>query len=301
MTRYLRLGVGTYLLAALAGAQLLLAADFRPPAVPLVTHDPYFSIWSMADRLTDQPTKHWTGTVQSVCGLVRVDGKIYRVIGSDPKGSPALNQTSLRVLPTHTIYEFEGAGIALTLTFLTPALPNNLDILSRPVTYLTWSIRSTDSGIHKVEVYFDASAQLAVNSMQERVTWSRYHIADMQVLRIGTQQQPILEKSGDDLRIDWGYLYVVAQPVTGNFEAATVRPEAIESFLKTGRVPDSDDLQIDRPYAQELPVFGGVTRLWQSFERSRCPSFASGLRRSLLDRLFRAPLEALLAQGRNGN
>ncbi len=250
----------------LAGVLPALAAEFRPPAVPLVPHDPYLSIWSMADRLTDEPTKHWTGTVQSLCGLLRVDGKTFRVIGREPRNTPALEQTSLKVLPTHTVYQFQGAGIALTLTFLTPALPDDLDVLSRPVTYLTWSIRSTDSGVHKVEGYFDASAQLAVDSIStERVAWSRYRLGGMQVLRMGTQQQPVLEKSGDDLRIDWGYLYLVAPPVAGSFEAATVRPEAIESFSKSGRVPESDDLQIDQPYAQALPVladsfdFGDVT------------------------------------------
>lgn len=259
-----RLSKSSFIL--LAGVLPALGAEFRPPAVPLVPHDPYLSIWSMADHLTDEPTKHWTGTVQSLCGLLRVDGKVYRVIGREPRNAPALEQTSLKVLPTHTVYQFQGAGIALTLTFLTPALPDDLDVLSRPVTYLTWSIHSTDSGIHKVQAYFDASAQLAVDSiLTERVAWSRYRLGDIQVLRMGTQQQPVLEKSGDDLRIDWGYLYVVAPPATGSFEAATVRPEAIESFSKAGRVPESDDLQIDQPYAQALPVladsfdFGDVT------------------------------------------
>src|SRR5690242_7012180 len=58
--------------AAPAGAQ-----SFRPPAVPLVTHDPYFSVWSMADHLNGEPTKHWTGKNNSITGFVRVDGRAY--------------------------------------------------------------------------------------------------------------------------------------------------------------------------------------------------------------------------------
>ena len=88
--------------------------------MPLVACDPYFSIWSPADKLTDADTVHWTGKPHRLTSLVRIDGKAFRLMGKEPATVPALPQTGLEVLPTRTIYTFEGEGVRLTLTFMTP-------------------------------------------------------------------------------------------------------------------------------------------------------------------------------------
>lgn len=99
------LSLAIFLGASLSGS--VQAADtvrsLRPPAVPLVACDPYFSIWSCADRLNDDATRHWTGKKQALSSMIRVDGKVYRLMGDQPKEVPAFPQVGLRVLPTRTI------------------------------------------------------------------------------------------------------------------------------------------------------------------------------------------------------
>ena len=93
-------------------------AAFRPPSVPLVTHDPYFSIWSPADRLTDMETVHWTGTRNPMHSMIRIDGQPYRIMGSAPSNIEPIKQISLSISPTRSVYEFSTSKIKLTLSFL---------------------------------------------------------------------------------------------------------------------------------------------------------------------------------------
>ncbi len=228
------------------GAQEL--APMRPPAVPLITHDPYFSVWSMSDKLTDSVPSHWTGKPNSLSASVRVDGKLYRVMGRERRqGSAVLDQTRLEVLPTRTIYEFTGAGVRVGLTFFTPALPDDLDVLSRPLTYLEWSIASSDGKDHEASVYFDAGPDMVVNTTDEAVEASRYLVDGQPTLRMGSKDQSILNRSGDDLRIDWGYLYLAADKVDGLTTAIGARQRIRGVFERSGALPSSDELPDPTP------------------------------------------------------
>src|SRR5882724_4704183 len=186
------------------------APVLRPPAVPLVVHDPYFSIWSPADRLTDAPTVHWTGRPHPMTSLIRIDGDAARLMGSTPANIAALPQTSVTVRPTHTIYTFANARVKVTLMFMTPSLPSDLDVLSRPVTYITWNIASADGKPHKAPIYFDCGADIAVNTTDQSVQLDYPKVDGLAVARVGTTEQPVLARRGDDVRIDWGYGYLAA-------------------------------------------------------------------------------------------
>jgi hypothetical protein len=157
-----------------------------------------------------------------------------------------MEQRKVQVLPTRTIYEFEAAGVGITLTFMTPALPSDLDVMSRPETYVTWAVHSKDGSEHSVVLYFDASGQLAVDSSAQQVVASRLQFAGITALRVGSQEQPVLQKTGDYIRIDWGYLYVVAPPNSGTQQVITTRRAARKGFADTGSIR-ADDAETPMP------------------------------------------------------
>ena len=240
-------------------SSLLGAANvLRPPAVPLVTCDPYFSIWSPSDRLTDSDTTHWSGVRHALTSMVRIDGHAYRLMGAHPSNVTALPQVSVNVTATRTIYDFEGAGLHIALTFMTPLLPSNLEIFARPVTYLTWNLRSVDGHQHTAALYYDNTAEPVVNTVDQPVVWSHEQSGHLSVMRMGTELQPILAKSGDNLRIDWGYLYVAAVRGPDVKQVIAEGDVAQQEFGRTGSIPTAYETRMPRPAADHMPVMAAV-------------------------------------------
>lgn len=187
-----------------------MTSSFRPTAIPLIACDPYFSVWSFSNVLTDDRTRHWTGRQQSIYGALLVDGVPYRFMGMTevfdkyfPEGD-ALEQIALDVTPTSSVYTFAHPACELKVTFLTPLLADRPEVFSRPVSYVFYEITPKEDG-HKFEVYFDVSAQLCGDDQGQRFvcTVEEGHVS------VGAEKQNVLNRCGDDVRIDWGYLHLV--------------------------------------------------------------------------------------------
>ena len=214
---------------------------FRPPAVPLIAVDPYFSIWSFDDHLTDDWSKHWTGLSHGMGGLLRVDGKPYRFMGPAPENCPCLRQVSLVVFPTRTIYIFQSREIEFKVAFQTPVLPDDLEVFSWPITYLQFSLRSRDGKPHEVAIYLELSAEITVDDDQQPVFWFRLQQADSDVIACGSRDQRILEKAGDNVRIDWGFLYLALPRDLQGQLVISRHDRSRNAFLANQPFPVDDD------------------------------------------------------------
>lgn len=369
--------------------------QFRPPAYPLITVDPYFSIWSFHDTINAAPTVHWTGRENSLQGIIRVDGHAYYFLGvpmasynyilpfggntgvwkytfSKPennwnslhyndiswnqnigafitgngapnkwmkpnfwvrrifklnttdfshlmlnlfyndnvtvylngvlaykayefneapelfeisdaaksalkKGENVLaihcehtttggayldaglvdevkpdqhiakaSQTSVKISATQTFYHFTCSDVALQLTFTDPLLPDHLNIFSRPADYITFKVHSLDGKQHHVQLYFSAAGNIAVNTPGQKVTWQRNKAGNLDMVRVGTVAQNILGRRGDDVRIDWGYLYLAAPTEDKTSTLIASSEKSVEHFVQSGNLDLSDDKNIPR-------------------------------------------------------
>lgn len=367
-------------------------AQQKAPAYPLITHDPYFSIWSMTDTLNASATRHWTGTEHSLIGMLKVDGKIYRFLGREDKpynqviatsdigdytvkfteevtdsswmnpsfddaswktgaapfgnGNAALTkwrskdlwvrrtfsvnnlnlnklflkinhddntevylnghkiynkhgwlnkfqyfpiddnvksklkkennvlaihvanttggqwldagiveepepkkndliqeaiQKNVSLSATQTVYDFVCGKTNLTVTFTSPLLMDNLDLLSRPVSYISYKVKSNDGKAHDVRLLLGASTDIATNLQNQEILAQNVSTDNLSILRAGTTEQPILAKKGDDLRIDWGYMYVAAPKSAKAIQYISSATAAFNQLIaNTSDVPNTE-------------------------------------------------------------
>jgi len=178
----------------------------RPAAVPLITVDPYFSIWSCNDNLYDDTTKHWTGRpIPIVAGIQK--GNMTYSMGATKDDLTQINvripQKDLKITPLSTVYTFENKLAKVKLTFTTPLLLNRLDILSRPVSYIAYEIEPKCNP-DELEFVFGINSRCCVNTNQQRVAFSKTNYS----LCCGNVEQIPLSTADDLITIDWGYLHL---------------------------------------------------------------------------------------------
>jgi hypothetical protein len=63
------------------------------------------------------------------------------------------------------VYKFAEGGVGLIVSFSTPLLTHDYDLLSRPITYITFDLISLDGNSHSVQLYYDNTAEIAVNTV----------------------------------------------------------------------------------------------------------------------------------------
>ena len=188
----------------------------RPAAIPLVTVDPYFSIWSCDDALYGGPTEHWSGKPIPILAGIYVDNGFHALAAFDEDGKIARSrvyQTSVKVTPLSTVYEFENELAKVILTFTTPLLLNRLDILSRPVSYVKYKIISKCQ--RKIRFVFGISSRACVDDKRQCVGFkkAKYSVC------CGNINQSPLAQAADNVRIDWGYLHLCGGEVkVGKYE-----------------------------------------------------------------------------------
>ncbi|MBQ3223514.1 MAG: DUF4965 domain-containing protein [Clostridia bacterium] len=182
----------------------------RLPALPLIANDPYFSIWMPADKLTDDDCHHWAGAVKPIYGTAVIDGVQYRFLGTGE--APAMETVGQYVTPTATVAEMLAGGVELSVRFTTPALPEDLNTLSAPVTLIDFALSSADGKAHEVSLKLLATDALAYDGDEKPEMFKDGYVSGgLNMVFAGQLVQKPLSNCADHITIDWGYLYLAAE------------------------------------------------------------------------------------------
>lgn len=184
----------------------------RYPAVPLITHSPYFSVWSMDDVPNRTDTCHWTGKSQPITGTVKVGERTYGFLGKS--AVPPMETVSVVVSACSTEYALESPEVHLKLTFTSPLLLDDLRVLARPITYISIEASPKLALPQDLPLTISLSVGETVcldHPGQSLVTGTAVHGKGFSAITMSNTEQKVLNRSGDDVRIDWGTFYLAVE------------------------------------------------------------------------------------------
>jgi len=167
-------------------------------------------------------------------GLAYVDFGIYTDGDQKEVFAQTAVQKSVSMSATQTHYSFTCGPVNLKLQFVSPLLPNDLNLLSRPINYINYEVATNDGGKHEVQIYFEITPEWAVNEVNQEVKVTKGETGKISFVKAGTTEQPILQKKGDNMRIDWGYVYLATDKSKSSPIEIGDYFGAKESFTKNG-------------------------------------------------------------------
>ena len=168
-------------------------------------------------------------------------------------------QKSVDVQPMQTYYTFTCGPVDLDLTFTAPMFMDNLDLMTRPVNYISYEVASNDGKKYDVEIYFEVSPQWALDLPHQESVADSFTEGDLLFLRTGSRNQEILKKRGDDVRIDWGHFYLAAEKENSTYaigDGKKLRKSFTENKLEAPSSEGYDKLALVRSLGETNKASG---------------------------------------------
>ena len=228
----------------------------RLPSIPLICMDPYLSIWMPADTMTATDATHWSGVPKPIRGQITVDGHKARFLGLGNANDA--EHVGLEVTPTRTRFSSTFGGVRLDTTFTTPALPDDLDLMSMPVTLVSWKISSIDGNAHDIALSLNLSSSLCYcGEVPPRMFSQTFSENGMNTAVCGQMAQKPLCHTGDHITIDWGYLHLTTDCEVNAGQHGV-------SMNWTGKVENTQEVHAVIAYDDiaSINYFGDLCKAW---------------------------------------
>ena len=250
----------------------LKAADLKEDLYMVYSHDDVFELYINGTKVADTGETwvegvrlHLDGKLKALLhegenviaahchnttGGAYTDFGLFKNISTNNAAIETATQKSVSVLATNTYYTFICGPVELDVVFTAPMLIDDYDLLSSPINYISYQVRSTDGKAHDVQLMIGATPEMALNKVSQPTRTELYG----DYVRTGTIDQPILAKKGDGICIDWGYFYLSS--VNGHV-AIDKSDGIVNQFVKDGQL-NSSMLAIESAKAAEMPMLGYV-------------------------------------------